>query len=73
MIHSQAIVDPSARLADDVTVGPWSLIGPEVEIGPGTIIEPQTTSLGLFLGDFAVSSDVDGELAASATMLCADR
>ena len=46
MIHSQAIVDPSARLADDVTVGPWSLIGPDVEIGPGTIIESHVVIRG---------------------------
>ncbi|MDA8752634.1 acyl-ACP--UDP-N-acetylglucosamine O-acyltransferase [Halieaceae bacterium] len=46
MIHSQAIVDPSARLADDVIVGPWSMIGPEVEIGPGTIVEPHVIIRG---------------------------
>jgi UDP-N-acetylglucosamine acyltransferase len=38
LIHPQAIVDPSARLADDVEVGPWTLIGPEVEIGAGSRI-----------------------------------
>jgi UDP-N-acetylglucosamine acyltransferase len=46
MIHELAIVDPSARLADDVTVGPWSIIGPEVEIGPGTIVEPHVIIRG---------------------------
>lgn len=35
-VHQQAIVDPSAKLADNVTVGPWSYIGPDVEIGEGT-------------------------------------
>ena len=35
-VHPQAIVDPSAKLADGVTVGPWSYIGPEVVIGEGT-------------------------------------
>jgi UDP-N-acetylglucosamine acyltransferase len=35
-IHPQDIVDPDARLADNVTVGPWSYIGPGVEIGEGT-------------------------------------
>ena len=35
MIDSRAIIDPSARLADDVKVGPWSIIGPNVEIGAG--------------------------------------
>ncbi|GAA0791609.1 acyl-ACP--UDP-N-acetylglucosamine O-acyltransferase [Marinobacterium sediminicola] len=38
MIHPQAIVDPSARIAEDVEVGPWTLIGPDVEIGAGTRI-----------------------------------
>lgn len=46
MIHPQAIVDPSARLADDVHVGPWTLIGPEVEIGPGSIIESHVVIKG---------------------------
>lgn len=35
-IHPQAIVDPGATLADDVEVGPFSVIGPGVEIGKGT-------------------------------------
>ncbi len=38
MIHSSAIIDPAARLADDVTVGPFSTIGPDVEIGRGSVI-----------------------------------
>lgn len=38
MIHSSAIVDPAATLADDVEVGPWTLIGPGVTIGAGTKI-----------------------------------
>ena len=38
MIDSHAIVDPSAKLGKNVTVGPWTLIGPDVEIGEGTII-----------------------------------
>lgn len=38
MIDSHAIVDSKARLAENVSVGPWTLIGPEVEIGTGTII-----------------------------------
>ena len=46
LIHPQAIVDPSARLADDVVVGPWTLIGPDVEIGPGTIIESHVVIKG---------------------------
>lgn len=38
MIDSRAIIDPSARLAEGVKVGPWSIIGPNVEIGEGTDI-----------------------------------
>ena len=37
-IDPRAIVDPAARLADDVEVGPWTLIGPDVEIAAGTVI-----------------------------------
>jgi UDP-N-acetylglucosamine acyltransferase len=51
VIHDQAIVDPSARLADGVTVGPWTYIGPDVEIGPGCIIEPHVVIKGpTFIG-----------------------
>ena len=46
MIHPQAIVDPSAEVADDVAIGPWSYIGPDVEIGPGCIIEPHVVIKG---------------------------
>jgi len=34
-IHKTAIVDPSARLADDVRVGPFCVVEDHVEIGPG--------------------------------------
>jgi len=39
LIDPRAIIDPSAKLGEDVSVGPWSIIGPDVEIGDGTIIE----------------------------------
>ncbi len=38
MIDPRAIIDPSAKLADDVEIGPWTIVGPDVEIGPGTVI-----------------------------------
>lgn len=38
MIDSSAIIHPSAKLADDVQVGPWTIIGPDVEIGEGSVI-----------------------------------
>lgn len=38
MIDPRAIIDPSAKIADDVEIGPWTIIGPDVEIGPGCVI-----------------------------------
>lgn len=46
LIHPLAIVDPSARLAEGVEVGPWTLIGPDVEIGPYTRIESHVVIKG---------------------------
>lgn len=46
LIDPSAIIDPSAKLADDVTVGPWTIIGPEVEIGAGSIIGPHVVIKG---------------------------
>ena len=37
-IHPSAIVSERARLAEDVTVGPFSIIDAGVEIGPGSVI-----------------------------------
>ncbi|MCC6194426.1 MAG: acyl-ACP--UDP-N-acetylglucosamine O-acyltransferase [Burkholderiales bacterium] len=39
-IHPTAIVDAAAKLAPDVTVGPYSIIGAQASIGPGTVIGP---------------------------------
>lgn len=36
MIDPRAIIDPSAVLAANVSVGPWTIIGAGVEIGEGT-------------------------------------
>ena len=38
MIDTRAIIHPSARLANNVSVGPWSIIGANVEIDEGTDI-----------------------------------
>lgn len=38
MIHPQAIIDPSAKIADDVSIGPFTVIGADVEIGSGTTV-----------------------------------
>jgi UDP-N-acetylglucosamine acyltransferase len=37
-IHPTAIVNPKARIADDATIGPFSIIQGDVEIGAGTQI-----------------------------------
>lgn len=39
-IHSTAIIDPRAELADDVEVQPYAIIGPHVAIGAGTVVGP---------------------------------
>ena len=35
-VHSTAIVDPGARLAEGVVIGPYSVIGARAEIGEGS-------------------------------------
>jgi len=37
-IHATALVDPAAELADDVTVGPYSIVGPNVVLEAGVVI-----------------------------------
>jgi UDP-N-acetylglucosamine acyltransferase len=46
VIDPRAVVSPQARLAADVTVGPFSVIGPDVEIGRGTIVGPHAVING---------------------------
>ena len=46
MIHPTAIIDKSAKIDKDVTIGPYSIIGAEVEIGSGTIIGPHVVVNG---------------------------
>jgi UDP-N-acetylglucosamine acyltransferase len=38
MIHASAVIERGARLAEGVSVGPYSVIGPQVEVGAGTWI-----------------------------------
>lgn len=38
MIHPTALISPKARLAENVSVGPYSVVGDNVEIGAGTRI-----------------------------------
>ncbi len=46
LIHPSAVIDPSAKLADGVRVGAFSLIGADVEIGAGTIVGPHCSIHG---------------------------
>ncbi|OGT61388.1 MAG: acyl-[acyl-carrier-protein]--UDP-N-acetylglucosamine O-acyltransferase [Gammaproteobacteria bacterium RIFCSPHIGHO2_12_FULL_43_28] len=46
MIHRTAIIDPSAKIAANVHIGPYSVIGPDVEIGEGTWIGPHVVIQG---------------------------
>ncbi len=51
MIDPRAIIDPSASIADDVEIGPWSIVGADVEIGTGSkiashVIVKGPTSIG---------------------------
>jgi len=46
MIHSSAIIDPSAQIADDVEIGPYTIIGANVTIDTGTWIGPHVVING---------------------------
>jgi UDP-N-acetylglucosamine acyltransferase len=46
LIHPSAIVDPTAKIADNVEIGPWTIIGPEVEIGEGSVISSHVVIKG---------------------------
>ncbi|MFV0372431.1 MAG: acyl-ACP--UDP-N-acetylglucosamine O-acyltransferase [Azonexus sp.] len=46
MIHATALVDPAARLGNNVRVGAYSIIGPNVEIGDNTEIGPHVVIHG---------------------------
>ncbi|MBK5915701.1 acyl-ACP--UDP-N-acetylglucosamine O-acyltransferase [Rhodocyclus purpureus] len=46
MIHPSAIVDPGARIGQNVSIGAYSIIGPDVEIGDGTSVGPHVVISG---------------------------
>ncbi|MBF0664640.1 MAG: acyl-ACP--UDP-N-acetylglucosamine O-acyltransferase [Brevundimonas sp.] len=50
-IHPTAVVDPAARLAAGVEIGPWCIVGPGVELGEGVrlashVVIQQDTTVG---------------------------
>ena len=64
-IHPTAVIDPSARLGEGVSVGAYTVIGPEVEIGDGCQIGPHCSFTGptrigrgnRFIGHVAVGGE----------------
>src|SRR5687767_6758567 len=73
-VHATAIVDPTAKLAGDVSIGAYSIIGPDVTIGAGCAIGPHVviaarTTLGArnrvfqfaSIGDIAQDRKYGGE------------
>lgn len=46
MIDARAIIDPSARLGANVSIGPWTIIGPDVEIGDDCVIDAHVVVRG---------------------------
>jgi UDP-N-acetylglucosamine acyltransferase len=45
-VHPTALVDPHARLAEDVEIGPYVIVGPRVTIGAGTKVASHTVIEG---------------------------
>jgi len=46
VIDERAVIHPSAKIASDVQIGPWTLIGPDVEIDSGCWIGPHVVING---------------------------
>jgi len=47
MIHKTAIIDPGAKISNNVKIGPYSVIGPNVEIGEGTVVQSHVSITGI--------------------------
>jgi UDP-N-acetylglucosamine acyltransferase len=46
VIHATAIVSSEAEIAEEVAIGPYSVIGPRVRIGRGTVVGPHVVIKG---------------------------
>lgn len=46
MIHATAVVDPTAQIDSNVSIGPYSVVGPEVQINSGTKVGPHVVIKG---------------------------
>ena len=49
MIHTTAIIDPQAKVPENVKIGAYTVIGPNVEIGEGSEIQSHVSIIGLSL------------------------
>jgi UDP-N-acetylglucosamine acyltransferase len=72
-IHPTAIVDPNAKLAADVEIGPFSIIGPGVTIGEKTIVQSHVVieaevsiGCGNFIGHGAIIGALPQDVSFSA-------
>ena len=45
-VDSRTVIDPKAKIADSVSIGPFTVIGPDVEIDEGTTIGPHVVING---------------------------
>jgi UDP-N-acetylglucosamine acyltransferase len=45
-VHPTAVIEPTARLGSDVTIGPLCYVGPDVVLGQGCELQPHATVLG---------------------------
>ena len=52
IIHPTALVDTNADIAEDVVIGPYSIVGPNVTLGAGTVVESHCVIEGdTFIGE----------------------
>lgn len=45
-VHTTAVVDTKARLADGVRIGPYCVVGPDVELGAAVVLESHVAIAG---------------------------
>jgi UDP-N-acetylglucosamine acyltransferase len=45
-VHPSAVIDPEAKLAGDVEVGPYAVIGPGVELASGVVVDSHVNLMG---------------------------
>ena len=75
-IHPTAVVDPSAKVSDDVEIGAGAVVEADTEIGPGTVLRPYAVvrcftimGSGNFVDSFAVLGGYPQDLQFSAEQL----